>query len=62
MAKKKYYDSADATAETFDLKNGETAFARGTQITGTADIYVSGTTLYVPEGGWITVHEVIPND
>lgn len=52
-----FYDTADANAEATDVKNGKIVYVKGVQITGTADVYVSGTTLYVPEG-WLVPHEV----
>ncbi len=52
-----YYDTSDATAVASDIKQGYSAYARGKLLDGTAKIYVSGTTLYVPEG-WLEVHEV----
>ena len=60
-----YYNTADATAVPADIKNGETAWARGIKITGTqsftivgntlvcpSDWYVDGDTLIVPES-WL---------
>lgn len=62
MAKKPtYYDTSDATAQASDIKQGFSAVARGKMLDGTANVYVSGTTLYVPDG-WIEVHEVGSDD
>ena len=55
--KPKYFDTADATAKATDIKQGDSAYAHGELVNGTARVYVSGTTLYVPEG-WISVHIV----
>ena len=52
-----YYDTSDATATATDIKQGYSAYARGALIDGTAKVYVSGTTLYVPEN-WLEVHVV----
>lgn len=60
-----YVNTADATAEPKDIKNGETAWAKGKEITGTQgfslqngvlicpnDWYVEGTTLVIPDS-WL---------
>lgn len=43
-----YHNTADATAVEDDIKNGETAYAKGKKITGTQGFTVSGTTLVCP--------------
>ena len=48
MTTPNYVDTADATAYPQDIKNGETAYARGSKITGTQGYYVQGDTLYCP--------------
>lgn len=60
-----YVNTADATAVASDIKNGETAYARGVKLTGTqgfkivdgtlicpSDWYVDGTTLVIPDS-WL---------
>ena len=59
-------NTADATAMPVDIKNGETAYARGKKLTGTqefwidlngvfhcpSDWYVEGDTLHIPDS-WL---------
>ena len=49
-----YVDSANTTAVDTDLRLDKTAVSKGEVITGTADMYVNGTTLFMPVG-WLDV-------
>lgn len=53
-----FINTADATAVPNDIKNGETAWARGVKLTGTQGFSVSGDTLIVPSD-WTVVGDTI---
>lgn len=48
-----YVNTADATAVPADIKNGETAWARGVKITGTQGFSISGNTLICPSDWYV---------
>lgn len=48
-----YVDTADATAYPTDIKNGETAYARGQKITGTQQFYVENGVFHCPSDWYV---------
>ena len=48
-----YINTADATAVPNDIKEGETAYARGNKIEGTQKYSVDGTTLVCPTDWYV---------
>ena len=52
QGKSSVVDTADANAIASQVKKGKTAYINGTKVTGTGEIYVEGTTLYLPSG-WV---------
>lgn len=53
-----YYDTADATAYPQDIKNGQTAYARGEKVTGTQSYSISGDTFICPND-WYVVGDTL---
>lgn len=63
MAVSDYHNTADATAQITDVKNGETFYARGEKLTGTQEYSVSGTKLVSPTDWTVSGNKlVIPTD
>ena len=48
-----WFDTSDATVADTDIKNGETAYARGKKITGVQKWYVKDGVLYVPSDWYV---------
>jgi len=46
-------ETNDGNAAANQIRKGQTLYINGNKITGTGEIYVDGTTLYIPTTGWV---------